>query len=107
MPKTGIIIKATFQATHWWPDCPFEEVAFLRNTHRHVFHVEVTIETNKDRGLEFFMEKNKLNEFLSQFEGTHLGSLSCESLAEMICKHMEANMVSVFEDGENGGFFVP
>ena len=50
-----IYIQTQFTGYHRWDDAP-DCVAFLRNTHRHVFHVKVTVPVqHNDRAIEFFM----------------------------------------------------
>ena len=53
MRKTFVVVKTTFSALHAWPECPYEDVAFLRTPHRHVFYVTMKIQTTEDRELEF------------------------------------------------------
>jgi hypothetical protein len=107
--QTSIIVKTQFVAYHCWPDCPYKEVAFLKNRHRHVFFVEVKIPTTEDRQLEFFMVKTKLNNFLfGEYMESDLGSMSCESIAKEIARYLSSYYeipnvsVKVFEDDENG-----
>jgi len=42
-----IIIKTQFEALHCWPDCPYEDVEFLKNSHRHIFYVTVKFKINQ------------------------------------------------------------
>ena len=35
MIKQFIEIKTDFEAIHNWPECPFEDVDFLKHPHRH------------------------------------------------------------------------
>jgi hypothetical protein len=112
MSETYIIIKDQFPALHAWLDCPYEEVAFLRNPHRHIFFVQVKIEVfHDDRDVEFFMVKRVLsNLLLNLFSNRFLGSKSCEMLCTEIRDIFYLNYpndiiihsVSVFEDNENG-----
>ena len=103
MPRTFVVVKTQFEALHAWPECPFEEVAFLRNPHRHLFFVEVKWETSEDRQLEFFMQKNLVEKFLADnYYQQDMGRKSCETIAEEIALHFGADYVSVFEDNENG-----
>ena len=103
MPKTFIIVKTQFQAFHNWPNAP-EEVKFLRNPHRHIFYVTVKfIVHHDDRDKEFFIEKRKLDNFLSGCYGPGLMTgKSCEMLCKEIADYSKADFVSVFEDNENG-----
>ena len=97
-----VYIKTTFVAYHRYIDAP-EEVAFLRNWHRHVFHVMVMVEvTHANRDVEFFTLKRKVEEYIDVwFRDAHF-ELSCEQIATMILRDFEAKCVEVSEDGENG-----
>jgi 6-pyruvoyl-tetrahydropterin synthase len=127
---TYIIVRTQFEAQHRYPDAP-EEVAFLRNMHRHMFHVEVQIEvSHDDRELEFLLVKRDLDEVLAgrdapkptswpdrEYYGMPtLQNLSCEAVARLVRKYLKAKYppttslpyrrihVKVFEDGENGAY---
>lgn len=100
-----IVIKTSFEAIHRWENCPFEEVAYLRKPHRHVFHVVVKWEVfHNDRDKEFIMMKHLVDKYIKHiFHMQDLGNTSCE----MICEHLKnqfssASFISVFEDNENG-----
>lgn len=113
---TVVITKARFVGFHRWPEAP-DEVAFLRDLHRHEFHVEVSLETKHDnRELEFFTVKNWLLENplkdlnLIRHDGTDKRTnWSCEQMAEYIGNKLREEygsrwmQVGVYEDGENGG----
>ena len=97
-----------FESTHRWPNA-FKEVEYLKNEHRHIFHVklEITVD-NPDREIEFITLKNRLTEFcIMKFAP---GSIrSCEDMCMEIYswagQTMEAYKVysvTVSEDGENG-----
>jgi len=104
--KKTIIIKTRFEAIHCWPECPYDDVAFLRNPHRHEFWIEVEIEvSHNDRDIEFIKAKRELDSWLTSVFGKDIGSISCEELAETIMNsglfwHVQS--VTVLEDGENG-----
>lgn len=107
--RTNVVVTDRFEATHAWPSCPHEEVAFLRHSHRHVFHVTVkACVRHYDRDIEFFMMRRKLQDFLREnLDRRDLGSRSCEDmcmeiLAFMCAKWPSVFYCSVFEDGENG-----
>lgn len=113
MSKMLIEVKTQFEGTHRWPEAP-EEVEFLRNMHRHMFHVSLHIPVeHSDRDLEFIMVKRALDEFISkQYVHSNgcaaLGRMSCEDVAWDISKWASSKyerggiLVSVTEDGENG-----
>lgn len=104
-----IWVTDSFSAQHRWKDCPYEEVAFLRHWHRHIFQVKVTLNVSHDnRDLEFFMVKRLLKSILLRYEGGQ-HDLSCEMMAEQIGCSLNTELhtdsvysVEVSEDGENG-----
>lgn len=114
--KTSICVQTQFEGMHFWPDAP-EEVVFLKNKHRHIFHVKVTIPvSHDDRQLEFFMVKDKIGDFiadsfyLNPSECLHIANLenmSCEMMATEILLFLkrvydiEGIKVEVAEDNEN------
>lgn len=121
MTKTTIYVKTQFTGFHCWPAAP-AEVAFLRNLHRHVFHVEVHLKVvHDDRDVEFFMFKEDLDRIIKQ---ELLPSLvinphqSCEMLAKSLYEKLQTyayltenprypyfgltTKIIVSEDGENG-----
>ena len=109
--KTYIIIKTQFEAVHCWPDCPHKDVSFLRNYHRHIFHIEVKKQVEHgNREIEFIRFKRKIDKHIQTLKITlggidsenYIGSLSCEQMAESILKVFNAYSVKVFEDNENG-----
>lgn len=106
--ETHIYVTARFIAFHAWPQAP-DSVAFLRNSHRHQFHVKASLQvSHEDRDLEFFIVQRKLQEFLdTNYENRDLGPKSCETMAKEILDCLyglsEGSMsVEVSEDGENG-----
>lgn len=99
--KKFIYISTQFTGFHKWEEAP-EEVSYLRSLHRHVFYVKIFWKVTKDRELEFFIQKKKVDSFLKELSLNELGS--CESIAEKIFLQFNANSVQVSEDGENGAF---
>jgi 6-pyruvoyl-tetrahydropterin synthase len=101
--ETNVVIKTSFEALHCWKDCPYSEVDFLKNLHRHKFYVVIKWQVSGDRELEFFVQKNQVNRYLqSEFQGKDLDQMSCEEIAKLLLKDFMADFVSVFEDNENG-----
>ena len=101
-----VFINTEFEGIHNYPEAP-EEVAFLRNDHRHMFkvYVEITV-THDDRDLEFILLKRFVNEQLKERD---LDYKSCEMIANEILKSVKEKYgplreykVIVSEDGENG-----
>ena len=106
----GITVRTEFEAFHYWQDAP-EEVAFLRNPHRHIFKVSAFLQVfESDRELEFFMVKKVLDSYLeSNYKGKTF-SMGCEHIATDLVKYLQITyserrsyVVEVAEDGENSG----
>lgn len=112
-----IQVLTSFVGVHQWLDAP-EEVAFLRNLHRHVFKVAVSCEVaHDDRELEFFMVRQTIDTWMrSTYPSYHnhmpdlkmLGTYSCEQIASDIQavlhqKYKRNFSVIVREDNENAG----
>lgn len=85
--KRRIWIKTSFKGTHNWPECPYEDVSFLRDRHFHIFHIKVTIEvSHNDRDIEFIRFKNFIDDCLPCMYSLNnrvyeLGRKSCEDIA--------------------------
>ena len=108
MPKKAfIIVRDRFESLHKYEGAP-DEVAYLRNLHRHIFNYEVELEVyHDDRELEFIMVKHRLREFLADTRWPE--TTSCEMMAINIGNYLQSLYdfereltVSVFEDNENG-----
>ncbi len=112
--KVNIIVNTQFTALHSWDTCDIPEVMFLKDLHRHIFHVTIKIPViHNDRDLEFFCVKKRLDEYISfNFANKELKGVSCETIAEDLIlwlkwqygQHLIGGTfyVSVMEDGENG-----
>jgi hypothetical protein len=101
--QTNIIVTLQIEGTHNWPECPFEEVSFLRHPHRHTFFITCKKKVfHSDRDIEIIMLKRSILKHLyDNFKGK-FGSLSCEMIAEHLLNEFELNYCSVLEDNENG-----
>lgn len=99
-----IVVKTTFSGIHHWPECPYNDVYYLKNPHRHLFYITVKWKVNhEDRDKEFIMMKESVNTFIkNNWEGKFLGQMSCEMLGKKLLELFDADFVSVFEDNENG-----
>lgn len=105
-------IWVTFQlpGIHRYPNAP-EEVAYLRNEHRHMFHFKVTLTVfHDDREIEFHMMKNWILGLYGEQTLT-LNHKSCEMMAAELLGKVVAKFghtyhrdveVEVSEDGECG-----
>ena len=102
--KKQIYCKVQFEGFHAWPECPIEEVSFLRDTHRHIFHI-VAFKTvsHDDRDIEFIVLKHKIERYLNErYPNGRLGSMSCEMIAIDLIERFELDACDVSEDNENG-----
>jgi hypothetical protein len=107
-----IYAKTTFEGFHRWKDAPLE-VDFLRNWHRHIFHVlAVIIVTNDNRQVEFIQLKHKIDAFLAiEYAGKYFEE-SCEMIARNTAAFLASTgftvgSVTVNEDDENGAIYLP
>lgn len=112
---TTIQVRTKFEGVHCYPGAP-DEVAYLREPHRHIFGVCVEVEVfDEDRELEFIMLKHMVDGYISNWairkNCCELGTSSCESIAINIYKSISKSVyraderfwkVTVDEDGENG-----
>lgn len=96
-----IIVKYQFEGVHCWADCPFEEVHFLRDKHRHIFYVEAEKEVfHNDRDIEIIMLKREMEKYSKEIYD--YGTSSCEMIAENLLQRFSLKSCSVLEDNENG-----
>lgn len=95
-------VTTCFEGWHRWKNAPAEHV-YLRDWHRHIFHVKLYVTvTHDDRDVEFIHLKRKVTEFLrAEYEGQKFED-SCESIANRLLAEFTAFKVEVSEDGENG-----
>lgn len=96
---------------HRYPNAP-DEVAYLRNEHRHIFQYKVTLEvTHDNREVEFHMLKNELTG-LFKSGVVKADYKSCEMLASDVMDYLDKNYpnryaeVDVSEDGECGATLI-
>lgn len=109
--QNSIFVKTSFVGFHAWPGAP-DQVAFLRNLHRHVFHVRVEVEVkHDDREIEFFIFKRDVDSIIREHVQPKLkerSQMSCEMLSDCLhsfltIKYPARDMViEISEDDENG-----
>lgn len=99
-----VVIKTQVEGFHSFRHAP-EEVAFLKNEHRHIFDVTAILPETKDRSLEFFIVKRALDDLCRDI---FKEDLSCEGYAKEVADKLLSTYklpnceVRVFEDNENG-----
>lgn len=114
MPKTVKISTEVFctiqiEGLHHWPGCPISEVSYLKDLHRHVFHIKAykTV-SHADRDVEFIVLKHKIQEnlferyFNTEYRMMNFGAMSCEMIAKELISKFNLSKCEVSEDGENG-----
>lgn len=109
MIRREVFCSLEMEGIHNWPGCPFDEVGYLRDPHRHMFHITAFVNvSHDDRDVEFIMLKHEIKEYLydKYWDDEHkclwVGSMSCEMIAaELIDKYNLCKCI-VSEDGENG-----
>ena len=97
------------EGIHNWPGCPFDEVAYLRDPHRHLFFIKAYKAVNHDdRDTEFIMLKHEIQQyFRHNYYKSHLkcclfGAMSCEMIARELIDNFGLTRCEVSEDNENG-----
>lgn len=106
---TEVYCTLQVEGTHFWPDCPLEEVAYLRQEHRHLFHIKAhKYVSHNDRDVEFIVLKHEValyieNNFWDEGMRIHrFGPMSCEMIAQELITFLHLSRCEVSEDGENG-----
>jgi hypothetical protein len=106
---TEIIVKLEIAGLHHWPTCDIKEVDYLKNVHRHVFHITCYKEVNHDdRETEFIKLKQEITRdindwFFEPEKGIcHFRNLSCEMIAKKLIETYRLTECTVLEDNENG-----
>lgn len=107
--KTEVFCIVQIEGLHNWPACPFEEVKYLRDLHRHVFHIKAfKVVNHDDRDVEFIMMKHEITKyFFNKYWDFHtkvhrFGAMSCEMIGRELINKFQLSRVEVSEDGENG-----
>jgi len=104
MTQCTIFVRFTQPGFHHWPE-PTKGREYLGKRHRHLFHVEVSLNVNHhDREVEFH---DLLDFARNAFTGGELGGQSCETMAQALGEEIarrfgRAVQVTVSEDGEVG-----
>jgi 6-pyruvoyl-tetrahydropterin synthase len=106
--KQRVYCTTRFEGFHCWPQAP-KEVAFLRDPHRHEFHVRVEVGVDHlDRDVEFILLKREVDRILGRLRNSpEAEHWSCEHYAASLWANLRALgyapvRIDVSEDGENG-----
>lgn len=108
---TKIWVTFSIPGVHRYPEAP-EDVAYLRNLHRHLFKFKITLQVfHDDRDIEFHQ---LLNWCRAQYQGDlSVDYKSCEMLARDLATRLTTYSsvprmieVEVSEDGECGAVVI-
>lgn len=106
--KREIIIKFDIEGFHKYEKAP-EQVAFLRDLHRHTFKVKCGIKVNhNERDKELFMVRGEIIDYINESYGipADFGNMSVESIAQDILEFGKEDgmiWVEVWEEDTGGG----
>jgi len=107
--ETKIIARMTVEGIHRWRKCPIEEVSYLREYHRHLFHIVCySYVTHDDRDIEFIQLSHDIKKYLTEkyfserSQCLFFDDMSCEMIAEELVKQFNLCECEVNEDGEGG-----
>jgi hypothetical protein len=97
-----IAVKTQFEGFHRWKDAP-DSHEYLRNWHRHMFHVEVKKDVaHGNRQIEFHAFKTEVEAYIHNYLKGMRFEKSCEQIALELLNKFDAAVVTVYEDDENG-----
>ena len=109
---TKIVVTLRVPGVHKYPNCPIEEVSYLGDYHRHMFHIKVEKPvTHDDRDIEILRFKKDIKDYLREeyydveSDVCFFGNMSCEMIAKELAEQFELNYCEVLEDGENGAVY--
>lgn len=105
--KYYVLVSFQFEGFHSWPQAP-DEVAFLRDRHRHIFHVRAKKRVqHEDRDVEFILLKRELERCAQRLSPSTLVQYwSCETWATHFVRTYDLAECEVWEDKENGALVV-
>ncbi len=102
--QTLVIVALQIEGLHCWLGAP----NYLKNEHRHIFHITCKrLVTHDDRDIEFIELKNQIIHYLLEtYAGTgttcNFKTMSCEMIARELLEKFDLEYCSVMEDNENG-----
>jgi len=107
-----IVVNVKVPGVHRWKTCNIEEVMYLQNYHRHMFHIRcVKPVIHGDRDIEIIMFKKHVKDYLREeyfdmdrdvcfFDG-----MSCEMIAQELAEQFDLTECEVLEDNGNGAIY--
>lgn len=111
-PEMLVWTKVALPGFHRWPNA-HEERKYLRDRHRHLFHITVWTEVHHDeRDVEFHDLQDVIREWWGP-GAREWDASSCETIARELATHLYvshdtlAYRIDVSEDGESGATYTP
>lgn len=108
---TLVYAQVKIEGRHFWDSAPVE-VIYLRNPHRHIFHIKAAVQVkHDDRDVEFIMLGHRITAWLKMRYPIYgfgaddmldFGESSCEMIARELLDRFDLYSCEVSEDGENG-----
>jgi hypothetical protein len=102
-----IWVTTQFEGFHKYPDAP-NEVSFLKELHRHIFHIKVWCQVfHNDRDIEFIIFKRFITSLIKE---NNFNNKSCEMISDdlynLIIEKYPNRLIriEVSEDNENGSY---
>lgn len=107
--KINIVINLQVEGRHRWENCPIKEMSFLKDYHRHIFHIRCERGVNHtDRDVEIIQFKREVEDYFrrhyfdKELGMCDFGNRSCEDIGVDLQQTYDLYAVEVLEDGENG-----
>ena len=102
-----VVVQFQFESVHCWPGCDIEEMWFLKEPHRHMFHTKATKRVkHTNRDVEIITLKRAMEAWAKERYGLDQKDCilsSCEDMAIAFLEEFDLEQCEVLEDGENGG----
>ena len=116
---TNIFSKLVIEGLHQWKECPIESMSYLRNLHRHQFHIEVYVdvtradESDNHRVIEFIELSHNIRDYINEkyfdrkYNVVNFGNMSVENIANELYHVLSSDgykvtKIRVSEDDESG-----
>lgn len=107
--KIRVIVNLCVAGVHRWANCNIQNVEFLKDYHRHLFHICCKKDVNHtDRDTEIISLKEEILEYLNvkghykNSAAINFDGMSCEMIAKELTEKFNLSYCSVLEDNENG-----
>lgn len=104
-----VIVNLSVAGVHRWANCKIDNVEYLKDYHRHIFHICCKKKVNhSDRDTEIISLKEEILVYLNakghykNSAAINFDGMSCEMIAVELINKFNLSYCSVLEDNENG-----